>query len=57
MENNESLSELLDSINSSIADMSEHPIENNELPSNLELVFRGVADEEGITKLFSPKID
>ena len=54
---NMSITELIDSINSSIEDIRNHPTKITELPSNFEIMVRGVQDAEGIESLFSPKVD
>ena len=59
MENNseKSLAELLDSINSSIEDIRKHPTDTTKLPSNFEILVRGVASNKAIDAIFSPKMD
>lgn len=58
MYNEEGINELLQSINNSIEDMREHPtqIDEKNLPSTFSILVNGI-DEDGIGKLFSPKMD
>jgi hypothetical protein len=55
----QSLTEILDSINTSINDIEEHPVKvdpkNN--PSNFEILLSGMSNSAGIEKLFSPEVD
>ena len=58
MENNDkTLAELIDSLNNSIEDIRKHPTKVDRIPSNLEIVVRGVTDSKAIDFLFSPKMD
>lgn len=58
MENNEkTIKELIDSLNESIKDIREHPTEIKELPSNFEILVRGVSDSKALDFLFSTKLD
>lgn len=54
---NMDISELISSLNDSIEDIRKHPTKIDELPSNLEIMVRGVQDAEGIESLFSPQVD
>lgn len=57
MTNEQTINELLSSINKSIEDIREHPTKTDELPSNLEILVRGVSDSKAIDFLFSTKLD
>lgn len=57
MENQQSISELLDSINSSILDIKNHELKNTRIPSTLEIMVRGINGSSAIDFLFSPEID
>ena len=54
---NMDMSELINSLNTSIEDIRNHPTKIDETPSNLEIMVRGVQDAEGIKSLFSPQVD
>lgn len=55
--NNKSITELLDSINSSIEDIRSHPTKVEKLPSNLEIMVRGVSDSKAVDFLFSSQLE
>lgn len=60
MENNEkTISELIDSLNSSIEDIRHHPIKTDKtkLPSDFEILTSGINGAQGLTLLFSPNVD
>ena len=57
MDNNETIEELVKSLNSSIIDMREHPVESTKLPSNFEIMVKGVTNSKAIDFLFSSKLD
>lgn len=54
---NSSISELIDSINNSMEDMRNHPIETKKLPSNFEILIKGISNSNALETLFSPKVD
>lgn len=56
-ENDKTLSELLDSLNNSMEEIRKHPTTTDKLPSNFEIMVRGVSDSKAIDALFSPKMD
>ena len=51
------ITELVDSLNRSINDIREHPTKTDKLPSNFEILVRGVSDSKGLDLLFSSGID
>lgn len=58
MDNKEkTISELIDSLNNSIEDIRQHPTKSDKMPSNLEIIARGVSDSKAIDFLFSKKMD
>lgn len=58
MENNdETIAELIDSLNNSIENIRANPTRIDRMPSNLEIIARGVSDSKAIDFLFSPKMD
>lgn len=57
MDDNKSLVELIDSINNSIEDIQKHPAKIDKLPSNLEIMVKGVTNSKAIDFLFSNNID
>lgn len=58
MENQDkTIKELLDSLNNSIEDIRNHPTKIDRIPSNFEILIRGVNDSKGLETLFSPQID
>lgn len=57
MENEKTIQELLNSLNNSMEDIREHPTKIDRIPSNFEIMVRGISDSKAIDILFSPKID
>ena len=58
MDNTEqTLTDLLKSINNSIEDIRNHPTEVDKLPSNFEILIRGVASNKAVDAIFSSKLD
>ena len=56
-EDNKTISELIDSLNRSIKDIHDHPTHTKDLPTNLEVIVRGVTDSKAIDFIFSDKMD
>lgn len=56
-DNEQTIEELVKSINDSITDMREHPVEVTKLPSNFEILVKGVTNSKAIDFLFSTKLD
>jgi len=52
-----SIKELVDSINTSINDIREHPVEADKVPSDLEIMVRGISDSHALDLLFSSGMD
>lgn len=57
MENEKTITELLDSLNNSIEEIHRNPTKIDKMPSTLEILVRGVSDSSAIDFLFSPKMD
>lgn len=57
MDNEKTIKELLDSLNNSIQDIREHPTKVDRIPSNFEIMVRGISDSSALDLLFSPKVD
>lgn len=53
----ETLNQLIDSLNNSMEEIRKHPTTTDKLPSNFEIMVRGVSDSKAIDMLFSPKMD
>jgi len=56
-DNDESLKDLLDSLNDSFKSIQDHPTKTETLPSNFEIMVRGISDSKALDMLFSPKTD
>ena len=56
MEQEQTLNELT-SLNSSIEDIRQHPTKVDRIPSNFEIMVRGISSPSALDMLFSPKID
>ena len=56
-EDTRTITELIDSLNNSIKDIHDHPTKTDKLPSNFEILVRGVTDSKAIDFLFSSGID
>ena len=57
MEQEQTLNELITSLNSSIEDIRQHPTKVDRIPSNFEIMVRGISSSSALDMLFSPKID
>lgn len=57
MEQEQTLNELITSLNSSIEDIRQHPTKVDRIPSNFEIMVRGISSPSALDMLFSPKID
>ena len=57
MEQEQTLNELITSLNSSIEDIRQHPTKVERIPSNFEIMVRGISSRSALDMLFSPKID
>lgn len=57
MDNDKSLNELLDSINSSIDDIRKNPTKTEKIPGTLEILISGISGNKELETLFSPKLD
>jgi len=53
----QSIKELIDSLNNSIQDIRDHPTKIDKIPSNFEIIVRGITDSKALDILFSPKVD
>lgn len=53
----ETLNQLLDSLNNSMEEIRKHPTKTTELPSNFEIAVRGISNSKALDLLFSTKID
>ena len=56
-QNEQSLVELIKSIDSSIEDLKNHKADLSKLPSNFEILVRGVSSNKAIDAIFSSKLD
>lgn len=54
---NKTITELIDSLNKSINDIREHPTQVDRIPSNFEILVRGVSDSNSLDFLFSSGLD
>ena len=57
MEQEPTFNELITSLNSSIEDIRQHPTKVDRIPSNFEIMVRGISSSSALDMLFSPKID
>ena len=57
MENEKSIAELINSLSDSIEDIRQHPTNTTRIPSNFEIIVRGISDSSGLDFLFSSKLD
>lgn len=54
---NLTIKELIDSINNSINDIRDHPVDAKDVPSNFEIMVRGISDSHAMDFLFSSGLD
>jgi len=54
---NQSLADMINSINNSIQDIQSHPTTSTRIPSTFEIMIKGVESQNSIEQLFSPQMD
>lgn len=57
MTDERTIKELIDSLNNSIEDIRQHPTKIDRIPSNFEIIVRGISDSKAIDMLFSTRVD